>query len=351
MRAGRSRLGSTICDLPLSGPLEETISMKRIFISLFFSGLFWPAFAEAGPFEERLKALWPKTDFSKSSISLRELRDGGPGKDGIPSIDDPTFRPNNKEQSLSPTEPVIGLIVNGDARAYPLRILTWHEIVNDVVGGHPVAVTYCPLCNSAVVFDRRLEGRELTFGVSGMLRNSDMVMYDRQTESLWQQFLGEGIVGEMLGKTLKTLPARLESFAEFQKRAPFGKVLIAPSFTLRDYGRNPYVGYDTGQMGLLYDGDLPNNIHPLVRVVTVGKKAWALPKLRKGGEIKDGDILLTWRAGQNSALDTRRIDQGRDVGSVVVQRRDAGGTYRDIPYDVTFAFVFHAFHPDGELIQ
>ncbi len=126
---------------------------------------------------------WPNTDFSKRSVEWNEILSGGPPKDGIPSIDDPRTEPISKIDNLTDTDPVIGLIINGKARAYPLRILTWHEIVNDELGGVPVTVTYCPLCNSSIAFDRRLDGRILDFWTTGKLRRSDMVMYDRQTES------------------------------------------------------------------------------------------------------------------------------------------------------------------------
>ncbi|MEQ8193857.1 MAG: DUF3179 domain-containing (seleno)protein, partial [Rhodospirillales bacterium] len=149
---------------------------------------------------------WPKTDFSRTKIDLSEIISGGPPKDGIPSIDRPRFTPLGNAGNLAPTEPVIGLIVNGDARAYPLRILMWHEIVNDEVGGVPVAVTYCPLCNSAIVFKRTVQNRVLSFGTTGLLRHSDLVMYDRQTESWWQQFTGDAIVGKLTGQELQMLP-------------------------------------------------------------------------------------------------------------------------------------------------
>ena len=148
----------------------------------------------ATPAQWRIEG-WNKTDFNKTSIDFTEILSGGPPKDGIPSIDNPKFVELDKMSDLAGTEPVIGLEINGDARAYPLRILIWHEIVNDVIGGTPIAVTYCPLCNSAVVFDRRFEGKVLDFGTTGKLRNSDLVMYDRQTESWWQQFIGTAIVG------------------------------------------------------------------------------------------------------------------------------------------------------------
>ncbi|MFQ5773409.1 MAG: DUF3179 domain-containing protein [Kiloniellaceae bacterium] len=307
----------------------------------------WLAFAapaEAGP--EAWKYAWPRTDFTQRSIELSEIISGGPPKDGIPSIDDPQFVAVAEMRELAPTEPVIGLEVNGDARAYPLRILTWHEIVNDVVGGVPVTVTYCPLCNSAVVYDRRLDGKAVEFGTTGKLRNSDLVMYDRDTESWWQQFLGEAIVGQRTGTRLKVIPSRLESWQRFAARHPDGRVLVPNDPRGRPYGANPYVGYDGSNVPFLYVGDYPDGIAPMARVVAIGNQAWSLDLLQRKRRIEAGELVLTWEPGQNSALDTRDISQGQDVGNVLVQRRGAGGL-EDVPYDVTFAFVFHAFRPDG----
>ena len=300
--------------------------------------------AQANP--DRWRHAWPKTDFSKTSIDFDEIMSGGPPKDGIPSIDAPQFVPVAEADHLKPTEPVIGLAVNGDARAYPLGILIWHEIVNDTVGGVPVTVTYCPLCNSAVVYDRRVAGEATEFGTTGKLRNSDLVMYDRATESWWQQFLGEAIVGTRTGTRLKVLPARLESWERFAKRHPDGRVLVPNNPRMRAYGANPYAGYDSARLPFLYTGDYPDDIEPMARVVAIGNQAWALDLLREQGRIESGDLVLTWEAGQNSALDSRNISEGRDVGNVVAQRRGAEGLV-DVPYDVTFAFVFHAFQPDG----
>ena len=294
----------------------------------------------------RWEGEWPRTDFSQTSVSFDEILSGGPPKDGIPSIDDPQFVAVSEHQDLASTEPVVGLSINGDARAYPLRILTWHEIVNDIVGGVAVAVTYCPLCNSAIVFERTVEGEVTEFGTTGKLRNSDLVMYDRQTESWWQQFLGEAIVGERTGMRLKVLPARLESWANFTGRFPQGKVLVPNNPGMRPYGANPYVGYDTAAAPFLYDGEMPEGIEPMKRVIAVGEQAWTLDLLRKEGKIESGGLLLTWTPGQNSALDTRAIAKGREVGNVLVQRKGPDGMV-DVPYDVTFAFVFHAFRPEA----
>ncbi len=289
---------------------------------------------------------WKNTDFTKHAVEFGEILSGGPPKDGIPSIDKPIFAGYGDERvmKMAPTEPVIGVVINGQARAYPLYVLTWHEIVNDEFNGVPITVTFCPLCNSSIVFDRRLDGRVLDFGTTGKLRNSDMVMYDRQTESWWQQFLGQGIVGEMTGKRLTMLPSRLESFANFKKRAPDGQVLVPTNPRMRNYGQNPYAGYDTASFPFLYRGDMPDYIDPMVRIVVVEGKAWSFPLLVKKGTVVDGDLEITWQSGQNSALDTRAIREGRDVGNITVRRRG-----HDVVHDVTFAFVYHAFH-DGKRI-
>ena len=293
---------------------------------------------------------WAKTDFSKSAITFSEVLSGGPPKDGIPSIDAPKFEAVANNKTLKDRSPVISLVVGTDARAYPLRILIWHEIVNDTIGSTPVAVTYCPLCNAAIVFDRRHQGRVLDFGTTGKLRNSDLIMYDRQTESWWQQFSGEAIVGTLLGGQLKILPARLENFAAFRKRHPNGRVLVPTNPGLRAYGSNPYVGYDSAARPFLFNGTLPKGINPMARVVVVGKRtsphAVSVKLLRERGTMRIDDLVLSWRAGQASALDTSTIDKGRDVGTVSVVRVGAGGKRSDVAYDVTFAFVFHAFHPN-----
>lgn len=305
--------------------------------------LLLPSLAWADPSAWRLE--WPRTDFSKSTIDdWAEILSGGPPKDGIPALDDPSFVRVGDDRHIKGREPVITVEVEGaEPRAYPLRYLTWHEIVNDVVGGIPVAVTFCPLCNSGITFDRRVQGQVLSFGVSGKLRNSDMVMYDRETETWWQQAVGTGIVGALVGEELKTLPTWMESWAEFKARNPDGLVMAEPGFN-RDYGRNPYRGYDTAARPFLYNGEMPpHGIAPLARVVRVGDRAWPLARLSERGSITEAGVTLDWKAGQASALDTGRIHRGRDVGSVRV--RDASG--QDLAHDVMFAFAYHAFWPKG----
>lgn len=290
-----------------------------------------------------------KTDFSTASITFDEILSGGVPRDGIPSIDNPQFRPASEIETVDPKEPVIRLEMGGEVRAYPLQILTWHEIVNDTIGGVPVAVTYCPLCNASLVFDRRLDGRVLEFGTTGKLRNSDLVMYDRQTESWWQQFTGDAIVGEMTGQTLKFLPSRIVSFGTFLEENPDAPVLVPNDPNMRDYGRNPYAAYDSSISPFLYRGDLPDGIPPMARVVIVrGEGApliVSLEKIRRDGFAKGG-LEIVYEDGVASALDTQRIAEGRNVGTVRVMRDG-----EDVVHDITFAFVAQAFHPDIPIIK
>jgi hypothetical protein len=300
---------------------------------------------------ERWAAEGWKTDFTRTTIDLAEIRSGGPPRDGIPPIDEPKFVPVS-EAELKPIDPLIALTINGDARAYPLAVMTYHEIVNDTVGGKPVAVTYCPLCNAAITFDAAVNGKALTFGTTGKLRKSDLVMYDRATDSWWQQFSGEAIVGEMVGTSLKMVPSRLESWHRFKAQHPDGKVLVPNNPAMRPYGRNPYVGYDTSRLPFLYDGDLPEGIEPMARVVLARPEAAApiaisVDRLRRESPVQHGGLIFSWEAGQASALDSASISAGRDVGNIVVS--DSAG--EDVVHDITFAFVAHAFKPGLEILQ
>jgi hypothetical protein len=221
--------------------------------------------------------------------------------------------------------------------------------VNDIVNGVPVAVTYCPLCNSALVFDRRVGGRVLSFGVTGKLRNSDLVMYDRETEGWWQQYTGEALVGARSGSRLAILPMRMENMGRFRQRFPDGKVLTPNDADLRPYGRNPYVRYDSSARPFLFDGRLPEGVPPLERAVVVDGSAWTFSLLRKRKQVVVGDLVITWAPGQSSALDAELVQDGRDVGNVVVQRRAKDGSLKDEIHDVSFAFAFRAFFPQGRI--
>jgi hypothetical protein len=215
------------------------------------------------------------TDFARHSVPLTSILPGGPPPDGIPPIDHPRYVSiAAAARFLAPAEPVIAVAIDGRARAYPIQILIWHEIVNDMLAGVPIAVTYCPLCNSAIVFDRRAAGRRLTFGTTGNLRDSDLVMWDRQTQSWWQQFSGRAIVGTLNGTRLKALDSQTLSFADFRTRYRTGDVLSRDTGFQRPYGQNPYEGYDTdpGARPFDYGGPLDPRLPPVERVesITIG---------------------------------------------------------------------------------
>ena len=278
-----------------------------------------------------------RTDFSRHSVPLSEIVSGGPPRDGIPPIDHPRFESvGEANRWLDDRHPVIVVEAEGVAKAYPLGILIWHEIVNDEVGGLPVTVTYCPLCNTALVFDRRLDGRVLDFGTSGRLRMSDLVMYDRQTESWWQQAVGEAIVGELLGSSLESVPANTYGWATAQELYPGVQVLSRntgfPEYEASGrYGQNPYSGYDSRRTPYpgFFAGEIPGDLPAMERVAALdvgGGWAIGFGALEHLGAVNasfDGtDFVVLWEKGAASAVDQRSISGGRDVGqSAMFDRR------------------------------
>ncbi|MFU8840616.1 MAG: DUF3179 domain-containing protein [Nitriliruptoraceae bacterium] len=346
---------------------------------------------------------WEEPDCEPAtSIDLDRLRSGGPPPDGIPPIDAPVYESIADAATwLEDDSPVMVVDIDDDVRAYPLAILTWHEIVNDVIGGVPVVVTYCPLCNSALVFERIVDTPdgevELDFGTSGRLYNSNLVMYDRQSRNLWTQFEGEGIIGErFLGTELTRVPAWLFGFAELVELHPDARVLSRDTGFRRDYGRNPYVAYDQeGRAPFLFDGELDQRFSAMARLVGLadGDDATAvlLEQLSEERSVTvrlgDRDLAVLWAPGQASALDAATIDQGRDVGQtaafvaeldgepVELVATDTDGRFVDertgstfdlrgraldgplegrqleaVPHDDTFWFVWVAFKPDTEVV-
>jgi hypothetical protein len=274
-----------------------------------------------------LTADW-NTNWELHTIDYQDILSGGPPRDGIPSIDTPQFVDQAAAAAwLADNEPVIALDIEGEARAYPLQVVTWHEIVNDTVGDVPIVVTFCPLCNSALVFDRRFDGQVFEFGVSGLLRNSDLIMYDRTTETLWQQFTGEGIVGDLAGEQLTFLPSSLVSFADFREAHPQGLILSRETGFSRAYGRNPYEGYDSiGSNPFLFQGPTDGRLEAVERVVTVSLAgadvAYPLTILSEVGVINDSqsgqDVVVFHKDGTSSALGAGDIASAEDVGATGV---------------------------------
>lgn len=275
------------------------------------------------------------TNWERRTIDTSELLSGGPPRDGIPSIDDPQFVSSAEAADwLAEREPVIAVEIDGEARAYPLQILTWHEIVNDTVADVPVAVTFCPLCNSAITFDRRFDDQTFEFGTSGLLRKSDLVMYDRTTETLWQQFTGEGIIGDLAGEQLTIVPSSLISFANFKQAYPDGVILSRDTGFNRRYGENPYVGYDEiGNNPFLFNGPIDGRLPAVERVVTVSlgdiDVAYPLSVLSEQGVINDSqnsqDLVIFHQGGTTSALGARQIAEAQDVGAAGVFDPDLDG--------------------------
>lgn len=300
--------------------------MRTLLAKFIITLLFFIAIAVDPVLSQQIRGF--DTDFSQRSIDLNELIDGGPGKDGIPSIDKPKFVSQEEASSwLNGVEPVISLEINGEAKAYPIQILMWHEIASDELGGVPVAVTFCPLCYSAIVFDRRLDGEVLELGVSGLLRHSDMIMFDRKTESLWQQFSGEALVGEYTGDFLTIVPSQLISFDQFREAYPGAEVMSRETGHRRNYGENPYAGYDDiNNSPFLLRAEVPGKISPMEKVVGVRTESavkgytYSVTSEKRvlhdtvGGE----PIVIFHLNGMASALDNRAIHRSRDDGATGV---------------------------------
>ncbi|MFP4511647.1 MAG: DUF3179 domain-containing protein [Acidimicrobiales bacterium] len=272
-------------------------------------------------------------------VPMDEIISGGPPPDGIPPIDEPRFLSVDDVDFLADDEPVLAVEIDGEARAYPVQILMWHEIVNDTVAGVPVAVTYCPLCNSAVAYDRRLDDLVLDFGTSGMLWNSALVMYDRQTETLWSHFTGQGIVGELTGTTLDTFPVATVPWGRWRDANPDALVLSRETGFSRDYGRNPYPGYDdVASQPFLFEGEVDGRFTAMTRIVGIqlDDEALAVPltQLRDervvAHELGGEPLVVFWEPGTASALDSGSIADGDDIGSTGVFIPTADGN------DLTF---------------
>ena len=270
------------------------------------------------------------------AVDLAAIRPSGLPPDALPSLDEPPFVRARSVWFLQDREPVIALEIDGDARAYPLQILMWHEIANDVVGGVPVAVTYCPLCNSAVVYERTVDDLILEFGVSGRLLNSSLVMYDRQTGTLWSHYTGGGVVGDLTGIELATHPVSIVAWADWRAAHPNGLVLDRETGFIKEYGLNPYPGYDdVDERPFLFEGEVDGRYTAMTRVVTFTLDdtavAVTLDRLRTDELVRttvgDRDVIVRWTPGVSSALDSFDVAAGVDVGTTFVAVADPDDTF------------------------
>lgn len=286
------------------------------------------------------------TDGIKHSVPLSELISGGPGKDGIPSIDNPKFiSVAEASEWLKENEPGVAVFINGIDRFYPYQILVWHEIVNDAVKGQRILITYCPLCLTGFVFDPEVRSERVEFGVSGLLWKSNLVMYDRKTDSLWPQVLGEAVKGEMTGTKLKTLPSDQILFGNWKKKFPKGEVLSRDTGAERFYGSNPYGDYFSVtnlSLNLIKPKDdrLSNDAFVLGIVINNKPKAYYAELVKQKGIIEDNfeehDIIL-------------RYD--RELEVVRIFKKLMNGQEERINPFSAFWFSWAAAHPNTELYK
>lgn len=280
-------------------------------------------------------------DLQQALIPIDQIISGGPAKDGIPAIDRPQFVSAAKAAFLKPEDQVLGVQVQGMSRAYPLRILNWHEVVNDQFGTEPVTITYCPLCGTGVVFSRLVNGKVLSFGVSGLLYNNDVLLYDRQTNSLWSQLMAQAISGPLKGHRLNSLVVTHSTWADWQKMHATTQVLMADTNSPRPYDRNPYAGYDTSSEIMFPMQFRSAGFHPKERVLGIvkGSKAKAYPFVelaKTNGILKDDFAGIDWtiRFDKTTGRATLHDDHGVQSSAVV-----------------GYWFAWYAFHPNTEVFH
>jgi len=317
-----------------------------------------------------------ETNGLKHIIPLDKIKGGGPPKDGIPSIDDPKFAEIAGSQFVSDSDVVIGLEINGDSRAYPLFILVWHEIVNDRVGDVPVAVTYCPLCYTNQVFERVINGNEVEFGTSGKLYNSNLLMYDRWTESYWSQALGIAVTGELTGMQLKKIPFDVITWGDWKKLHPDTLVLTTDTGHLRSYATDPYGDYYTDPRIIFPIDNKDDRMHPKEVILGIHKdgiyKAYKQKDVELYKIINDDigqtHLMLVSLYPQNSRIFDRTLDgeilefefvddQITDTKTNSVWNYDGisisgsleGAKLTRISIEPGFWFEWAAFHPETEV--
>lgn len=339
---------------------------------------------------------WPKTDFSRTIVNVDEIIAGGPRRDDIPAIDVPKFVDSSRaDQWLNDREPVIVVALKRAARAYPLQILMYHEIVNDRIADIPLTVTFCPLCYTSIVFSRRVDGNVLDFGTTGRLRNSDLVMYDRQTESWWQQFTGEAIAGFYAGQKLEQLPGSIVAYETFKQQFPDGEILSRDTGFSRPYGQNPYRGYDDiNDRPFLYRGTIDDRLPPMERVIGLNingqTKIYPLSivnDLRVINDVVENEPVAVFsKPGMLSVLDKSVIGESRTIpaakiysttldgrqltfglnnGKIVdlqtgstwnmfgtaIAGQLIGRSLKSLDLGVHFAFAWLAFRPDTQIYK
>lgn len=314
----------------------DFISRSYIKVSLLFLLITTGGSCSAPASEEQMNGF----NLSNLSIDRSEVLSGGPGRDGIPSIDNPKFISIEAVDFLRDEDMVIGLVRGDTARAYPLRILVWHEIVNDIIENDAVAVTYCPLCGTAMVFDRNIDGKTRTFGVSGLLYRSDVLMYDRETESLWSQLGMKAISGPAVGQKLTWLPSEQLTWKAWREKYPHGDVLSTDTGHLRNYGGDAYTSYFASEKPMF----------PVPQTRTELKdKAWVIGIIVNGtAKAYPVDLLPSGKAIEDT------IGNSKIVVLYNTDKKHAqvtGDEGQQIPSLMAFWFAWQAFYPETSLWQ
>ena len=275
----------------------------------------------------------------KYIVDPDKISSGGPPMDGIPSIDNPKFvTVPEADKWIQDNELVLGIIYKNVTRVYPLQILVWHEIVNDVIADDPILITYCPLCGSGIAYERRIDGEEVEFGTSGKLYNSNLVMYDRKTNSYWTQIDGLAIVGELTGTELKPVSIDTVVWRDWKKAHPDSEVLSQNTGYSRPYGKDPYGNYYENSFVLFPVENEDDRIHP--KTVVFGIEVNGVFKAYQEDDLKEIKTIEDVVNGVN--IKVERDDAGivkitdLDTGNEIVKERD-------------FWFAWYAFHPDTEL--
>ena len=280
-------------------------------------------------------------DGTKYIVDPDKIRSGGPPKDGIPSIDDPKFVSVEEADAwIQDNELVLAIIYKGVERVYPLQIMVWHEIVNDKIAGDPVLITYCPLCGSGIAYERKIEGQEVEFGTSGKLYNSNLVMYDRKTDSYWSQIDGKAIVGELAGQELKAISIDTVVWRDWKKARPGSEVLSQDTGFNRNYGRDPYGSYYEDSFLFFSVENEDDRVHP--KTVIFGIEINSEFKAYKEDDLKDMGAIEDVVGGVNIKVERD------EVGIVKVTNLDTG---EEIVKERDFWFAWYAFHPETELYE
>jgi hypothetical protein len=282
-------------------------------------------------------------DLSNSILPIDQILHGGPPRDGIPAISNPKLIEASAADYLRSGDRVVGIEINGEARAYPILILNWHEIVNDEIDGKPFAITFCPLCGTAVAFEASIAGEATEFGVSGLLYNSDVLLYDRNTESLWSQILGKAVAGKQVGKSLTPIPISHTTWRDWRETHPDTLVMSDDTGHARDYSRNPYAGYeDSRQTYFAVNNEAPDNYHPKEVVLGLGVdgiyKAYPFIELEKQGKVRFSDSVNGTRFNFEWDAQNRSIEISDDAGNPVAGIQG-------------FWFAWFAFHPDTQVYR